>query len=138
MSKRLETARLFFDACESGKGWEACQACCHPEATFSAQTDTLAELHTLTAYADWMKGLLTPIPDARFELKCMAEDEARSTVAGVAVFHGTHTGPGGPVEPTGKTAAADYVLAMEFDGDLIRHVTKIWNDAQTVREFGWA
>ena len=35
---------------------------------------------------------------------------------------------GGPVPPTGKSVAADYVYAMEFDGDLIRHLTKIWND----------
>ena len=85
-----------------------------------------------------MKNLLTPIPDGRYELKFFAEDQERSCVAAVAVFHGTQTGPGGPVEPTGKTVAADYVYAMQFDGDRIRHVTKIWNDTISLRQLGWA
>ena len=38
---------------------------------------------------------------------------------------------GGPVPPTGKSAQADYVYVMEFDGDRIRHMTKIWNDGIT-------
>lgn len=33
----LDTAESFFDACESGKGWDACRPYCHPEAAFSAQ-----------------------------------------------------------------------------------------------------
>jgi len=37
MSNILEQAKLFFDACETGKGWEACSPYCHPQATFSAQ-----------------------------------------------------------------------------------------------------
>jgi len=27
---------------------------------------------------------------------------------------------------------------MDFDGDKIRHMTKIWNDAITLRQLGWA
>jgi len=27
---------------------------------------------------------------------------------------------------------------MEFDGDKIRHMTKIWNDGITMRQLGWA
>jgi hypothetical protein len=58
-----ETARAFFEACETGKGWDACKSWCHEDATFSCQADALAETMTLAAYADWMKGLLTPVPD---------------------------------------------------------------------------
>lgn len=85
-----------------------------------------------------MKGLLTPIPDGRYELKAFAADEVRNIVLAFAVFHGTQTGEGGPIPATGKALAADYVYSMEFDGDKIRHVTKIWNDAQSMRELGWA
>ena len=67
----------------------------------------------------------------------MAADEARNCVAAYAVIHGTQTGPGGPVEPTGKTVASDYVYAMEFAGDRIRHMTKIWNDTIGLRQLGW-
>ena len=42
------------------------------------------------------------------------------------------------VDMAGKTAAADYVYVMDFDGDKIRHMTKIWNDGMTMRELGWA
>jgi len=34
MSHNLSQAKQFFEACETGKGWEACQAYCVPEATF--------------------------------------------------------------------------------------------------------
>ena len=138
MSEILEQAKLFFDACETGKGWEGCRAFCHSEATFSAQADALVGIETLEAYVEWMKNLLTPIPDGRYELKFLAEDQERNCVSASAVFHGTQTGPGGPGEPTGNTVAAEYVYVMEFDGDGIRHMTKIWNDAVSLRQLGWA
>ncbi len=138
MSDKLNLAKQFFDACETGKGWEGCQKYCHPGATFSAQSGVLADIETLEGYCEWMKNLLTPVPDGHYELKFMAEDEERSCVAAFAVFHGTQTGPGGPGEPTGRTVAADYVYAMEFDGDRIRHMTKIWNDAVSLEQLGWA
>jgi hypothetical protein len=36
-----QTARQFFEACEPGEGWDACQRLCHPGATFSAQAHAL-------------------------------------------------------------------------------------------------
>ena len=36
-------------------------------------------------------------PDGRYDMKAFATDEARATVLGFAVFHGTHTAEGGPV-----------------------------------------
>ena len=137
MSNIGEIALNFFDACETGKGWENCQSFCHSDATFSAQADVLAELTTIEAYANWMKTMFTPIPNGRYEIKFFATDAERESVAAVAVFHGTHTGPGGPVEPTGKTVAADYVYAMTFNGDKICHMTKIWNDNFSLRQLGW-
>src|ERR1700759_340109 len=123
----LEVARAFCDACETGRGGEVCQQFCPPDATFSAQAEPLEDVHTLEQYTDWMKGLLTILPDGRYELKSFAGDEERSNVIGHAVFPGTHTGEGRPVPPTGKTANADYVYVMDFDGGRIRHMTKIWH-----------
>jgi hypothetical protein len=68
MSSIRQIAEQFFDACETGRGWNACQTFCHPGATFSAQTGALADVRTLQAYTDWMKGLFTPLPDARYEV----------------------------------------------------------------------
>ncbi|MDA5095143.1 ester cyclase [Aliiroseovarius sp. KMU-50] len=132
------TARDFFEACETGQGWEACQQYCHDDASFACQADALADTLTLEAYANWMKGLLTPLPNGHYELKGFAADEERDTVLAFAVFHGTQTGEGGPVPPTGNTIAADYVYSMKFDGGKIRQMTKIWNDGISMRQLGWA
>ena len=138
MSANFETAKQFFDACETGKGWEGCQEFCHADATFSAQSGAVADITELAGYCEWMKNLLVPIPDGRYELKFIAEDEQRQSVAAFAIFHGTQTGEGGPVPPTGNTIAADYVYHMEFDGDRIKHMTKIWNDTISLQQLGWA
>jgi len=133
-----ETARKFFDACETGKGWEECKAYCTPAATFSAQAEPLAEMQTLQQYTDWMNGLFAVIPDARYELKSFATDSERQTVCAYGVFYGTHTGHGGPLPPTGKSVATDYVYVMDFDGEKIRHLTKIWNAGWAMKQLGWA
>ncbi len=138
MSDIIEQAKLFFEACETGKGWDACKAYCTEEATFSAQADVLADINTLEAYTEWMKGLLTPIPDGRYDLKSFSADDERGVVTAFAVFHGTQTGQGSPGEPTGNTIEADYVYAMQFEGSRIRHMTKIWNDTISLQQLGWA
>ena len=138
MTANIDLAREFFDACETGKGWEACSEYCSPGATFSAQAAALSDIDTLEGYCEWMKNLLTPVPDGHYELKFFAEDEERGCVAACAVFHGTQTGPGGPVEPTGKTVASDYTYLMEFENTRISHMTKIWNDAIGLQQLGWA
>lgn len=138
MSSIRKIAELFFDACESGKGWEVCKAYCHPDATFSAQAEALRGVDTLEGYTEWMKGLLTPVPDGHYELRAFAVDEERSAAIAYAVFRGSHTGDGGPVPPTRRRVEADYVYVMSFDGDRIRHMTKIWNDVISLKQLGWA
>jgi predicted ester cyclase len=85
-----------------------------------------------------MKGLLTFMSDGRYEIKSFATDADRSSVCAYGVFSATHTGEGGPCPPTGKSTRTDYVYVMEFDGDKIRHMTKIWNAGWAMRELGWA
>jgi len=128
----------FFEACETGKGGEVCKAWCHNDATFSCQAGALAEVTTAMDYADWMKGILGPLPDGRYELKAFSVDEERNNVTAAAVFYGTHTGEGGPVSPTGKATATDYVYIFDFDGGKIRHLTKVWNDLPALQDLGWA
>lgn len=134
----FDVARDFFEACETGKGWDSCKEWCHGDASFSCQADALADITTLAGYCDWMQGLLGPIPDGHYELKAFAADEKNSAVLASAVFHGTHTGDGGPIPPTGKSIAADYVYVMKFEGSKIQHMTKIWNDSHSLRALGWA
>ncbi len=133
-----ETAARFFEACETGQGWEGCRQYCAAGATFSAQAEPLADIRSLEGYCNWMKAILGVLPDGRYELKSFATDAERQNVAAFAVFIGTHTGPGGPVPPTGKTTRTDYVYVMQFDGDKITHMTKIWHSGLAVKELGWA
>lgn len=84
-----------------------------------------------------MKGLLTFMPDGRYEIKSFATDEGRKSVCAYGIFSGTHTGPGGPCPPTGKSVHTDYVYVMEFDGDKIRHMTKIWHAGLAMKQLGW-
>jgi predicted ester cyclase len=133
-----DIAKQFFEACETGKGWAVCQAWCTPDATFSAQAEPLAGVHTLRDYTDWMKGLLTFMPDGRYELKSFATDNERQNVCAYGVFTATHTGQGGPCPPTGKSTTTDYVYVMQFDGDKIGHMTKIWHAGLAMKELGWA
>lgn len=134
----LQAAQSFFEACETGGGWAACAPYCVEGATFACQSDALAEVKTLEAYAEWMKGIFGPIPDAHYELTGFAVDEERHAVVASAVFHGTATGAGPTDPPTGKSVATDYVYVMRFDGDRIAHMTKVWNDGHALRQLGWA
>ena len=118
--------------------WNSKKKSCQPDASFASQAEPLADVHTVKDYADWMKGLLVIIPDGSYVVKSFATDHERNNVCGFGVFSGTHTGPGGPVPPTGKSASADYVYAMDFEEGKISHMTKIWNSGLTMRELGWA
>ena len=132
-----ETAERFFEACESGGGWENCQHYCHPGATFAAQAAALEGVDSLHAYTEWMKGFFTPVPDGRAEIRSFGVDDVRGKVIVYGVLHGTQTGEGGPVPPTGKTVAIDSVYDMSFDDGKIRHITKIWNDVASMQQLGW-
>jgi predicted ester cyclase len=137
MANITSIAKQFFDACENGKGWDGCRSYCTPNATFSAQAEPLADTRTPQEYTEWMKGLLSFIPDGRYMVKAFATDTERNSVSAYAVFSGTHTGQGGPCPPTGKRVSSDYVYVMEFEGDKIRHMTKIWNAGWAMKQLGW-
>lgn len=93
---------------------------------------------TLAAYADWMKAMYGPLPSAIYELLFFGMDEERATVGAAAIFHGTHTGEGGPVPATGQSTASDYAYVMTFEGGKIANMIKIWNDGFALHELGWA
>ena len=58
-----DAAMKFFEACETGKGLDVGKAYGHQNATFMAQAEPLADVKTLDKYCDWMKGLLSFMPD---------------------------------------------------------------------------
>ena len=137
MASITEVAKAFFAACETGKGWDVCSAYCTPDATFTAQAEPLAKIRTLREYTDWMQGLLTVLTDGSYEVKAFGTDAERSSVIAYGVFTGTHLA-GGPRPPTGKTTVTDYVYVMQFEGEKIVHMTKIWHSGLALKELGWS
>jgi predicted ester cyclase len=137
MNPITKVAERFFEACETGEGWEQYKEYCLPNATFSAQAEPLAAMNRLEDYCAWTRDLLVFIPNGSYELKSFATDDSRGNVVAYAVFHGTHTDDGGPCPPTGKSTSSDYVYVMEFDGNKIRHMTKIWHAGLAMKELGW-
>jgi predicted ester cyclase len=137
MASITETASQYVEACDTGQGWQGCSQYCLPEASFAVQSEALADLSTMEAYSDWMQGLLGFMSDASYEVKALATDTGRNSVVAYAVFSGTHTGEGGPCPPTGKSTSTDYVYVMEFEGDKIAHMTKIWHSGMAMQELGW-
>src|SRR4051812_7026625 len=75
MTSITEVAQKFFKACEEGKGWQECKAYCETDATFSSQAEPLVGVKSLHEYTDWMKGLFTFVPDARYELRSFGTDD---------------------------------------------------------------
>lgn len=132
-----ETARQFFDACETGKGWAGCSVYCAPNATFAAQAEPLADVKTLQQYCDWMQAITGILTDASYEVKSFATDSEHNNVCAYGVFSGTHLA-GGPMPPTGKKTKTDYVYVMQFADGKITHMTKIWHSGLALKELGWA
>lgn len=133
-------ATKFFHACEGLQGWEGCRQWAAPNASFAAQSEPLAGINTVQAYADWMAGLgRAVLPGCRYELHASAYDEATRTALFFATFTGRHTGEGGPVPPTGQQTSTHYVYALTLDhDDLVAGMTKIWNAPWALKELGWA
>lgn len=136
----FDNARMFFEACEAPKGWDGCKDYVASGASFACQAGALADVKTVEAYTEWMKGLVGgPLPGASYTLHTSAWDEATSTATFVATFHATHKGEGAPVPPTNKTTNTDYVYAIKMNGDgKVASMTKVWNDGYALAELGWA
>jgi len=133
-----DTAAAFFEACESGQGWAVCAQYCTPDAAFAAQSEALAEVNSIEAYSNWMQGLHTFMSDVSYDIEGFGVDAERNCVVVYAVFRGTHSGDGGPLPATGKSTSSDYAYALQFEGDKIAGMTKIWHSGLAMQELGWA
>lgn len=135
-----EVANAFFQACETGKGKEACAPFLAPGATFACQSDALKEVRTLEAYTEWMKGLAVGIStDSSFEVHAAGKDKERNKYFFFATFRGTNNADKGPVPATGLKVESHYCYVLTFnDHNLITDMVKIWNDRQAFVQWGWA
>ncbi len=135
----LENAVIFFSNCESAKGWEACKDYVDGNGKFTCEADPLAEVNEIKEYAEWMAGLgNTALAGSSFEIHAKALDEATNTALIFATFTATHSGEGGPVPPTNKTAHSHYVFALKMNNaGLVESAIKIWNSSWALKGLGW-
>ncbi len=134
-----ETALNFFHACDQAKGWEGCKAYVAPGAAFETQAGALADVKTVEGYCEWMKGLAGLLPDCSYDLHASAWDADNNAAVFVATFSGTHTREGGPVPPTNKRVATDYVYTVSMNADgKVEKLHKTWNDGHALQQLGWA
>jgi hypothetical protein len=134
-----ETAEKFFHACESLQGWDACKQYVAEGAPFYSQCEPLVDIKTLEDYVGWLTGFGTGVtPGCQYDLHASAYDEANQCGLFFATFRATHTGDGGPVEPTNKSTNTDYVYAIKMnDEGKVASMTKVWNSSWALRELGW-
>ncbi len=135
-----ETATAFFHACEGLEGWQGCQQHVAPAATFTAQSEPIADIDTVEAYCEWMAGLGGgPLAGCSYDLHASSYDESTHTAVFFATFTGRHVGEGGPVAATQKETHSHYVYALRMNaGGLVEDMVKIWNAPWALRELGWA
>ena len=135
----FETATKFFHACETLEGWEGCKGYVADGATFTAQCEPLVEIQTVEAYCEWMAGLGNgPLKGCVYEIHGSSYDEAKKMAIFFATLTGTHVGDGGPVPPTNKQTATDYVYALTMnDEGKVAKLHKVWNASWALKELGW-
>ena len=83
----------------------------------------------------WHRERRVAFPDLRYKLVDVVVAGDRAAVHWRAA--GTQLGQFGPVPPTGKAIASDYVYVMQFKVEKIAHMTKIWNDTIALKQAGW-
>jgi hypothetical protein len=135
----FENAQKFFDACEAPLGWEGCKTYVEDGAAFTAQSEPIADIHTVEAYSEWMKAFGTvTVPGASYDLHSSSWDEETRTAIFFATYHAKHTGDGGPVPPTGRETHSHYVYVLVMNDDnLVASMTKVWNAPWAMAEMGW-
>ena len=135
----FENAVKFFEACDAPEGWAGCKAYVAEGASFTAQSEPLADVKTVEAYCEWMYGFATvTAPGATYELHASAYDEKTRTAVFFATYHATHSGAGGPVPPTHKETHTHYVYFLTMNSDnRVQRMVKVWNAPWAMRELGW-
>ena len=113
---RSKAAQTFFDAVESGKGWEECSKYVTDGATFCCQSDILKDVKTLKQYHDWKAEGFKVMTQCSYKIVAKVEH-----VNNKVVFYSQFFAmPGAP--PTDYV----YVLDMTTDGKCAG-IVKIWN-----------
>ena len=135
----FENAKRFFIACEEPAGWAGCKQYVADGAPFVAQSEPLADIHTVEAYCEWMAAFANvTVPGATYDLHTSSFDEETRTAVFFATYNARHTGDGGPVPPTQKETHSHYVYLLTMNAEnKVERMAKVWNASWAMRELGW-
>jgi len=81
------------------------------------RTTNVAELENIVAR--WHEAF----PDLRFEVHSITADDAIAAVR--ATLHGTHLGPWGDLQATGRSIAVAHAFFLRFEGGLLVEVWEL-------------
>eukprot|EP00545_Synedropsis_sp_CCMP1620_P014374 CAMPEP_0119016102 /NCGR_PEP_ID=MMETSP1176-20130426/11815_1 /TAXON_ID=265551 /ORGANISM="Synedropsis recta cf, Strain CCMP1620" /LENGTH=143 /DNA_ID=CAMNT_0006969429 /DNA_START=432 /DNA_END=863 /DNA_ORIENTATION=+ len=133
-------AKKVINVCDNGKPFDEIQDLVVPDAPFDCQADAMKDIETVKGYDEWMAAFGgTTVPGFTVDVHSIGWDAERKVASFFATFNATHTGPGGPVEPTNKTMNTDYAyfVFMNEDAKCFK-MQKVWNDGFAMRQVGWA
>lgn len=135
----MENAKKVIDICDNGKAFAEIADIVTDDAEFTCQADAMKDIKTVQGYNEWMAAFgSTTAPDFKVDIHNFSWNPEKKIATHFATFHCTHTGPGGPVEPTNKMMHTEYVYIVYMnDDDKCYKIHKVWNDGWAMRQVGW-
>lgn len=133
-------AKKVITVCDNGEPFDEIQDLVVEDAPFECQAEAMKDVATVKAYDEWMVAFGgTTVPGFKIDQHSLGWDPERKIASHFATFIATHTGPGGPVEPTNKTLHTEYAyfVYMNDEGKCTK-MRKVWNDGHAFKEVGWA
>ncbi len=132
----MELAKNFFDDLEKGKGPEVTKKYLADNTVF--QCDCLPQKN-LIEYSQMMKNLVDgPLPDFKYNIISITSND--NDVVFYATFTATHSGKGGPIEPSNppKKCEGTYVYKITFDNNnKITKMEKCFDIFTAFNGLGW-
>ncbi len=137
MSAIRDTAEKFFDACESGKGWDGCKRLLPTGRDVFGAGRCLGWRQHRRGVHELDEGNVYPDTRRAATRSDRLPSMSGATTSPRLACSAPRIPVRGPVPPTGKRLEADYVYVMDFDNGQIKHMTKIWNDVRQPAQLGW-
>ncbi len=105
----------------------------HPDCRIHLNGGPEREL-TLSEFKDALAGMLAAFPDLQFEMNDQFVDGDRVATRWTA--RGTHDGPLGPMEPTGRKVTIEGMVMDRYVDGKIADRWELWDQAWVLQQLG--
>ena len=99
-------------------------------------TGVAQPIHGVAAWKDFVAGLLTAVPDLHFTTEDLLTEGSRVAMRWRAT--GTHSGPLGPVPPTGRAITVDGLIIDRLEGGMVAERWEQWDQPGMLQQLGLA